>query len=260
MSGGRGCRSFAFSGHDWVRSSSRRRPEVLVTEMNLEAEFHGRGCTDHSAPKGGLVHGSRRGRQAQDFVEQPPAGRVPTDCERARLETMSKSFGTMLLIYGAFLAICGTAGAALHSWEKKAMHSMYAGLGGFVSMAEIMAQLEKDPVVEPPDGPPEEPVLPPPNEIEIPTDGPIGALPAEKRQGEVGLQNASSSYLVPVAIGVHLALVLMLVFIAVFTIQAVKSSREPEKFDRLVLFMVMGVGSAVALAKAISMKPKKEKK
>ncbi|CAE7270813.1 unnamed protein product [Symbiodinium natans] len=52
----------------------------------------------------------------------------------------------------------------------------------------------------------------------------------------------------------------MLVFIVVFTIQAVKSSREPEKFDRLVLFIVMGAGSAVALAKAISMKPKKEKK
>ncbi|CAE7720845.1 unnamed protein product [Symbiodinium sp. CCMP2592] len=124
---------------------------------------------------------------------------------------MSQSFGTMLLIYGAFLAICGTAGAALHSWEKKAMHSMYAGLGGFVSMAVC------------------------------------GVLAATEAK-------------VPVAIGVHLALVLMLVFIAVFTIQAVKSSREPEKFDRLVLFMVMGVGSAVALAKAISMKPKKEKK
>ncbi|CAL1143083.1 unnamed protein product [Cladocopium goreaui] len=52
----------------------------------------------------------------------------------------------------------------------------------------------------------------------------------------------------------------MLIFIAVFSIQAFKSYGNPEKFDRLVLFVVMGLGSGVALAKAISMKPKKEKK
>ncbi|CAE7858214.1 unnamed protein product [Symbiodinium microadriaticum] len=198
----------------------------------------------------------------------------------------------------------------------------------FQAISEIMAQLEKDPV-EPPEGPPEEPALPPPNEIEIPTDGPIGDgyevildVPPSRRDDfdgpamqpyRVGMHSGApvlmngfdqpllvltlhedfrpwagwrmwsaaedrrfplksraalhvvccpgkSELWVPVAIGVHLALVLMLVFIAVFTIQAVKSSREPEKFDRLVLFMIMGVGSAVALAKAISMKPKKEKK
>eukprot|EP00434_Breviolum_minutum_P019654 symbB.v1.2.017335.t1/scaffold1345.1/size124088/5 len=69
----------------------------------------------------------------------------------------------------------------------------------------------------------------------------------------------SRSESVLVAIGVHLALVLMLVFIAVFGFQAFKSFGNPEKFDRLVLFVVMGLGSVVALAKAISMKPKKEK-
>ena len=42
--------------------------------------------------------------------------------------------------------------------------------------------------------------------------------------------------------------------------QAFKSLGNPEKFDRLVLFVVMGLGSGMALAKAISMKPKKEKK
>ena len=90
------------------------------------------------------------------------------------------------------------------------MHSLYAGLGGFVSMFLC------------------------------------------------GLF-AASNVKVLVAIGVHLALVLMLVFIIVFGVQAFKSSKDPDKLDRLVLFVVMGLGSVLALAKAISMKPKKEK-
>lgn len=124
---------------------------------------------------------------------------------------MSKDFGVMLIFYGLFLVVCGSAGAWLHNFEKKAMHSLYAGLGGSLAMLAC------------------------------------------------GLF-AASNIKVLVAIGVHLALVLMLIFIAVFSIQAFKSYGNPEKFDRLVLFVVMGLGSGVALAKAISMKPKKEKK
>eukprot|EP00931_Biecheleriopsis_adriatica_P109416 TRINITY_DN8367_c0_g1_i1.p2 TRINITY_DN8367_c0_g1~~TRINITY_DN8367_c0_g1_i1.p2 ORF type:complete len:127 (+),score=27.80 TRINITY_DN8367_c0_g1_i1:65-445(+) len=123
---------------------------------------------------------------------------------------MTKEFGTMLMMYGAFLGVCGTAGSALHNWEKKAMHSMYAGLGGLVAMFVC------------------------------------GLL-------------ASSGAKVPVAIGVHLALVLILLFIIVFSVQTFKSAGDPAKFDRMILFIVMGVGSATALAKAISMKPKKVK-
>eukprot|EP00438_Fugacium_kawagutii_P003963 Skav207530 [mRNA] locus=scaffold756:10351:11752:- [translate_table: standard] len=40
---------------------------------------------------------------------------------------MSKDFAAMLMVYGLFLVVCGTAGAWLHNWEKKAMHSVYAG-------------------------------------------------------------------------------------------------------------------------------------
>ena len=115
------------------------------------------------------------------------------------------------MLYGLFLVACGGAGAWLHNWEKKAMHSLYAGLGGCVSMVIC------------------------------------GIL-------------AASNIKILVAVGVHLALVLMLVFIVVFGVQAFKSTGDPDKFDRLVLFLVMGIGSAMALGKAISMKPKKEKK
>jgi len=115
-----------------------------------------------------------------------------------------------VLLRSIFLVACGSAGAYSHNWEKKSMHSLYAGLGGFLAMLAC------------------------------------------------GLF-AASNVKVLVAIGVHLALVLMLVFIAVFGVQAFKSFGNPEKFDRLVLFVVMGLGSVVALAKAISMKPKKEK-
>eukprot|EP00933_Yihiella_yeosuensis_P068994 TRINITY_DN7506_c8_g1_i1.p1 TRINITY_DN7506_c8_g1~~TRINITY_DN7506_c8_g1_i1.p1 ORF type:complete len:125 (-),score=42.07 TRINITY_DN7506_c8_g1_i1:56-430(-) len=123
---------------------------------------------------------------------------------------MSKDFGALLAMYGTFLAVCGTAGAALHGWEKKAMHSMYAGLGGFAAMlfCSILSAMESK---------------------------------------------------VPVAIGVHVALILILVFVAVFGIQAYRSFGDDSKFDRLVLFIIMGAGSVVALAKAISMKPKSKK-
>jgi len=152
-------------------------------------------------------------RPRLQILTNPVATRVRTGVLLAikRSKTMSKDFGVMLIFYGLFLVVCGSAGAWLHNFEKKAMHSLYAGLGGSLAMLAC------------------------------------------------GLF-AASNIKVLVAIGVHLALVLMLIFIAVFSIQAFKSYGNPEKFDRLVLFVVMGLGSGVALAKAISMKPKKEKK
>merc|ERR1712100_61914 len=119
---------------------------------------------------------------------------------------MSYYFGLLCMVYGAFLGVCGTVGAAMHGFEKKAMHSMYAGLGGLVSMLIC------------------------------------GVLAATEKK-------------VPVAIGVHIALILMVLFLAVFGIQAYKSFGHKEKFDRMVLFIIMGIGSAIALARAIGMKP-----
>ena len=62
-------------------------------------------------------------------------------------------------------------------------------------------------------------------------------------------------------IGVHLALLLQLVFTAVFTWQAVKNYGVSEKADRFQLFVLMAVGSIAALGAMRALKPKpKEKK
>ena len=61
-------------------------------------------------------------------------------------------------------------------------------------------------------------------------------------------------------IGVHVALLLQLTFTGVFAVQAFRSAGVPEKADRFPLFVLMGVGSAAALALMMKFKPKKEKK
>mmetsp|Transcript_62796 Transcript_62796/g.101736 ORF Transcript_62796/g.101736 Transcript_62796/m.101736 type:complete len:118 (+) Transcript_62796:3-356(+) len=112
--------------------------------------------------------------------------------------------------YGIFLAICGTGGAAYNKWESKAMHSMYAGIGGLASMF-------------------------------------VCALLSASRKE------------VPIMIGVHVALVLIALFNIVFFMQAAKASVVAAHFDRLVLFVVMGAGSSLALSRAFTMKPKSAK-
>ena len=61
-------------------------------------------------------------------------------------------------------------------------------------------------------------------------------------------------------IGVHVALLLQVVFIGVFTLQAYKSYGNPAKADRFPLFVVMALGSVAGLAGMYLCKPKKEKK
>eukprot|EP00435_Cladocopium_sp_Y103_P063249 s321_g24.t2 len=171
-----------------------------------------------------------------------------------RSKNMSKDFGVMLIFYGLFLVLCGSAGAWLHNFEKKAMHSLYAGLGGSLAMLACglfaASNIKACEVC---------------NAKAIAGTTLQGMMCHSLRIGIAALPLGTERPLpscshVLVAIGVHLALVLMLIFIAVFSIQAFKSYGNPEKFDRLVLFVVMGLGSGIALAKAISMKPKKEKK
>eukprot|EP00320_Phaeocystis_rex_P021989 CAMPEP_0119058234 /NCGR_PEP_ID=MMETSP1178-20130426/2597_1 /TAXON_ID=33656 /ORGANISM="unid sp, Strain CCMP2000" /LENGTH=134 /DNA_ID=CAMNT_0007039143 /DNA_START=38 /DNA_END=442 /DNA_ORIENTATION=- len=60
-------------------------------------------------------------------------------------------------------------------------------------------------------------------------------------------------------IGVHLALLLQLLFTFVFVLQAYKSYGVPEKQDRFPLFVAMGLGSVVALGMMRIVKPKKKK-
>ena len=62
------------------------------------------------------------------------------------------------------------------------------------------------------------------------------------------------------AIGVHLGLLLQLLFTSVFARQAFKSFGVPEKRDRFPLFVVMAVGSALALALMRLLKPKDKKR
>ena len=59
-------------------------------------------------------------------------------------------------------------------------------------------------------------------------------------------------------IGVHLGLLLQLVFIGVFGLQAYRSYGVPEKADRFPLFVVMGLGSVAALGLMRVLKPKKK--
>jgi hypothetical protein len=70
---------------------------------------------------------------------------------------------------------------------------------------------------------------------------------------------ASQSYKLYM-IGVHLALLLQLLLVGVFSWQAYRSYGVPAKADRFPLFVVMGVGSVVALAAMRAFKPKKAKK
>eukprot|EP00928_Gymnodinium_smaydae_P050022 TRINITY_DN33638_c0_g1_i1.p2 TRINITY_DN33638_c0_g1~~TRINITY_DN33638_c0_g1_i1.p2 ORF type:complete len:136 (+),score=32.63 TRINITY_DN33638_c0_g1_i1:68-475(+) len=61
------------------------------------------------------------------------------------------------------------------------------------------------------------------------------------------------------AIGVHVALLLQLVFTGVFALQAKKSYGDPKKADRFPLFVVMCLGSVTALGGMLICKPKKKK-
>lgn len=60
-------------------------------------------------------------------------------------------------------------------------------------------------------------------------------------------------------IGVHIGLLLQLLFTGVFGLQAYKSYGVPEKADRFPLFVVMGAGSVVALVLMRLLKPPKKK-
>ena len=60
-------------------------------------------------------------------------------------------------------------------------------------------------------------------------------------------------------IGVHLALMGQAVFVLVFLVQSYKSYGNPEKFDRLPLFVAMLAGSLVGLGAMVGFKPKKKK-
>lgn len=60
-------------------------------------------------------------------------------------------------------------------------------------------------------------------------------------------------------IGVHVALLLQVLFVGVFSMQTYKSFGVPEKADRLPLFIVMGVGSAFFFGLMLALKPKKKK-
>ena len=61
-------------------------------------------------------------------------------------------------------------------------------------------------------------------------------------------------------IGVHVGLLLQLLFTGIFGLQAYKSYGVPEKQDRFPLFVVMGTGSIVALGLMRALKPKKKEK
>ena len=61
-------------------------------------------------------------------------------------------------------------------------------------------------------------------------------------------------------IGVHIGLLLQVVFTGVFALQAYKSYGVPEKADRFPLFVVMGCGSLAALGMMRALKPKPKKK
>uniref|UniRef100_A0A7S1A3G2 Uncharacterized protein n=1 Tax=Noctiluca scintillans TaxID=2966 RepID=A0A7S1A3G2_NOCSC len=43
--------------------------------------------------------------------------------------------GGVLATHGVFMAACGIYGAYLHNFEKKVMHSAYAGVGGMVALS-----------------------------------------------------------------------------------------------------------------------------
>mmetsp|Transcript_1043 Transcript_1043/g.2727 ORF Transcript_1043/g.2727 Transcript_1043/m.2727 type:complete len:135 (-) Transcript_1043:328-732(-) len=61
-------------------------------------------------------------------------------------------------------------------------------------------------------------------------------------------------------IGVHVGLLLQLVFVGVFGIQSFRAYGKPEKADRFPLFVVMTIGSVAALVAMRVLKPKKKEK
>ena len=60
-------------------------------------------------------------------------------------------------------------------------------------------------------------------------------------------------------IGVHIGLLLQMVFTGVFALQSYKAYGDPAKADRLPLFMLMTAGSAASLGLMFLLKPKKKK-
>ena len=74
-----------------------------------------------------------------------------------------------------------------------------------------------------------------------------------------GIMTMAGSYRLYM-IGVHIALLLQLLFVVVFSVQAFRSHGVPEKEDRFLLFVEMGLGSVVALVLMVLFKPKKAKK
>ena len=118
----------------------------------------------------------------------------------------------VLVMHGAFLAACGAYGAALNDWAPKAMHSLYAGLGGGSALAACAA---------------------------------------------MSVIGNRKLYM----IGVHVGLLLQLLFTRVISVQAYKAYAVLEKVadGRFALFCVMGVGSMSALVLMRVFKPKKKK-
>eukprot|EP00756_Hemistasia_phaeocysticola_P043817 Hpha_TRINITY_DN17394_c0_g1::TRINITY_DN17394_c0_g1_i1::g.137971::m.137971 len=110
---------------------------------------------------------------------------------------------SVMFFYALFISACGTAGSALHGFEKPAMHSMYSGCGGGLAML-LCSYLAKD------------------------------------GQGKKTK-----------AAGVNVGLLLLTVFLVVFLIQTHKNIGVPEKADRLFLFILMALGSAIALWRTI---------
>mmetsp|Transcript_18640 Transcript_18640/g.37984 ORF Transcript_18640/g.37984 Transcript_18640/m.37984 type:complete len:146 (-) Transcript_18640:145-582(-) len=55
---------------------------------------------------------------------------------------VADGIATSLLVYGVTIAAFGAIGAGLHSFEKKAMHSLYAGLGCLLFMSSCAGLLK----------------------------------------------------------------------------------------------------------------------
>eukprot|EP00927_Polykrikos_kofoidii_P017167 TRINITY_DN17790_c1_g2_i1.p1 TRINITY_DN17790_c1_g2~~TRINITY_DN17790_c1_g2_i1.p1 ORF type:complete len:128 (+),score=18.78 TRINITY_DN17790_c1_g2_i1:106-489(+) len=75
-----------------------------------------------------------------------------------------------------------------------------------------------------------------------------------------GVLASSSKRRILVAIGVHVAIVLIALFNVFFFAQAMHASANHDMYDRLVIAIVMGGCSSVAMKKALEMKPKREAK
>mmetsp|Transcript_60703 Transcript_60703/g.162482 ORF Transcript_60703/g.162482 Transcript_60703/m.162482 type:complete len:146 (-) Transcript_60703:80-517(-) len=55
---------------------------------------------------------------------------------------VAHGLATSQLIYGVIMAALGAVGAGIHGFEKKAMHSLYAGLGCLMFMLSCSALLK----------------------------------------------------------------------------------------------------------------------